>query len=114
MLTPHEIEQNLFQAAEIFKSHMKEKEYLEAKTCYDRTRTIAVAVALDPKKMDMLFGSRQCDPPVDGLFPEYLVQKAYEECRNRYLESEQIEDQLRQMRRGSGRAGLETLRKQWQ
>lgn len=114
MLTEQEIEQNLFSAADTFRNHMMKKEYLEAKTCYDRTRTIAVAVALDPEKMDKLFGSRQCDPPVEGMFSERMVHKAYEECRQRYLESEAIEEQLRLMRRGSGREGLRTLRKEWQ
>ena len=114
MLTSQEIEQKLFQSADTFRELMQKKEYVRAKICYDNTRTVAVAVVLDPEKMDMLFGSRQCDPPVDGLFPEYLVQKAYRESMIRQRQSEETEDQLRQMRRGPGKAGLETLRKQWQ
>ena len=114
MLSTTEIEKSLFQSADIFRDLMSKKEYIRAKICYENTRTVAVAVRLDADKMTQLFGSRQTDPPIEGLFPEYLVQKAYRECMIRHRESEAIEDQLRQMRRGSGKAGLEALRKEWQ
>lgn len=114
MLSTTEIEKNLFGSADIFRDLMGRKEYIRAKICYDNTRTVAVAVNLEPDKMDKLFGSRQTDPPTEGLFPEHLVQKAYRECIIRERKSEEIEDQLRQMRRGSGKAGLEALRKEWQ
>lgn len=114
MLNSAEIEKKLFQSANTFQTLMSKKEYIRAKICYDNTRTVAVAVCLDPDKMTQLFGSRQTDPPVEGLFPEYLVQKAYRECMVRYRQSEETEDQLRQMPRGSGKAGLAALRKEWQ
>lgn len=114
MLTATEIENKLFQSADIFRDLMSKKEYIRAKICYDNTRTIAVAVHLDPDKMTQLFGSRQTEPPIEGLFPEYLVQKAYRESMIRERKSEEMEDQLRRMRHGSSKAGLENLRKEWQ
>lgn len=80
MLSNKEIEQDIFGLAEQFKSCMGRKDYAKAKDCYDTARTVALFVRLDEGKLLELFGSRQQAPPVEGLFPEWAVQKAYYEC----------------------------------
>lgn len=115
MLTQQEIEQNLFRSAETFLELMRKKEYVRAKICYTKARTVAVAVALDPDKMDRLFGSRQVDPPVEGAFPEELVLKAMEKCFSIEKESEETEAELRRIQHGrkTGRQVMEEQRRRF-
>lgn len=88
MLTGKEIERNIFELAEKFQWHMRRKEYTEAKYCYDRARTVALFIQLDQGKCLELFGSRQEDPPVEGLFREEDVEKARYECSIRRKKEE--------------------------
>lgn len=94
MIANAQIEKDLFGMPEQFKEHMRRKEYAQAKYCYDTARTVALFVHLEQDKLLELFGSRQTDPPAEGLFPELQVQKAYEECavRRRREEREVARD----------------------
>ena len=97
MLAPIDIEKRLHDQAEMFDRHMQRKEYAEAKRCYDNARAIAVGVGLEESKMIKLFGSRHTDPPVEGLFPESLVQKAYIEYIKSASEAEEAQRRPKEM-----------------
>lgn len=81
MLNVEEIRQKLFELPDLFVVHYRNKEYAQAKGCYETARTVALFVRLDEKEMDELFGSRQSESKqVEGMFNEELVQRAYLEC----------------------------------
>lgn len=80
MLSAAEIERDIFDLAEQFRGHMRRKEYAQAKYCYERALTVSLFVQLEPEKCLELFGSRQQDPPVEGLFKERDVEKVRYEC----------------------------------
>lgn len=69
----------LYILAEEFKIHMKNKEYPQAKHCYETAREVSVFMELDRENMDMLFGARGERGVIlrNGLFGEEMVQKAY-------------------------------------
>lgn len=80
MLATNEIERDLYDLAEQFRMHIRNKEYAQAKHCYDTALTVSMFIRMDPEKCLELFGSRQQEPPVEGLFREQDVQKAVYEC----------------------------------
>lgn len=85
MLDQKRIMDKLFELPDLFKIHMRNKAYSQAKACYDRARTVAVFLELDEEDMNRLFGKRgdRCVYIVEGLFNEDQVQKAYLECIKR-------------------------------
>lgn len=85
MLTESEIIAKLRDYAEIFKTHIRNKNYHGAKVAYDRARSVAVFMELDQNTMGMLFGIRGERGATlhEGLFPEADVIKAYGECVRR-------------------------------
>lgn len=101
MLTQEEIKQKLYQQAQSFHLHIKNKEYLQAKFCYDTARNVALFVQLGKEDILELFGSRQIDPPVEGLFSEQEVQEAYYEVSVKRKNEERlaIEQEKRRERR---------------
>lgn len=91
MLTAAEIERDLFDQPERFKTCMRAKNYSGAKHTYDTARDVALFVQLEKEKLLELFGDRQQDPPVEGLFRETDVQKAYYEVAvKRQQEADQV------------------------
>lgn len=67
-----------------FHQHIRQKEWAKAKHCYDTARTVAVFLELPSDEMAEIFGSREePDKPVQGLFSEEDVQRAYLECIKR-------------------------------
>lgn len=82
MLDPKQTMDKLYNYAELFKAHMRNKNYSGAKACYDTARTVAVFMELEAEQKDQLFGIRgeRGIYILEGLFNETLVQKAYEEC----------------------------------
>lgn len=82
MLDNNQVMPKLYDLSELFKTHMKNKNYGQAKDCYDTARDIAVKAKLEgeleEKQMEELFGKRgEIIEP--GIFPEKEVQKAYYE-----------------------------------
>lgn len=101
MLTTAEIERDLFDLPEQFKICMKSKDYPKAKHIYDTAVTVALFVRMDQEQQVKLFGSRQQDPPVEGMFRETDVQKAYFEVsvrRQQDAERIQAEEVARRQR----------------
>lgn len=85
MLENNQVFPKLCGLSETFKTHMKNKQYPQAKYCYDQAVTIAVFMKLSEKEKITLFGERgeRGEIIVEGLFPEKEVQKAYIECIKR-------------------------------
>ncbi len=82
MLPEKKILEKLYLLPEEFKVHMRNKDYVRAKHCYDTALTISVFCQLEDYQKMELFGNRPYtdDEPVDGLFREKEVLKAYEMC----------------------------------
>lgn len=79
MLTEEQIKWRLRDQSDAFAKAMRTKNYAGAKRIYEDARAVAVLCEIDEKTKTELFGSRQDeDHPVEGLFNENLVQKAYE------------------------------------
>ncbi len=96
MLRAEEIEREIFMLPDKFREHMRRKEYAQAKHCYDTARTVALFIRLEPEKCEKLFGSRQQNPPVEGMFQEPLVLKALEHCAvKRRQEQEAVDKDIR-------------------
>lgn len=94
MLKAEDIRKHLYDSAEVFKIHCRQQAWASAKETYDTTSAIAVFVELEEEDLIKLFGSRaytEDDPPVQGLFPEELVDKAYRECIKRGQTFERME-----------------------
>ena len=81
MLNEKQIEKKLFEQAEMFRHHMRRKDYLSAALCVDWAAKVALFVELDEKSKTELFGSREDpDNPVEGLIRESDYLKACEWC----------------------------------
>lgn len=92
MLTVQQIENKLYEQAELFKTYMWNRKYAQAKSCYDTARNVALFVGLPEEKCRELFGDRNQKPPLEGLFREDLVQKAYYEVAvKRHQEQQDLE-----------------------
>lgn len=97
MLTTSQIEDKLYRQAELFKKYIWDREYAQAKSCYDTARDVALFVDLAEEKRRELFGDRQQEPPLEGLFPEDLVQKAYYEVAvKRHQEQQDLEKEIQE------------------
>lgn len=62
--------------ADIFLHYYSKKEYVEAKLVRERAGIVAVFAETQEPVMTELFGSRQGDEPVEGLFDEEKCIKA--------------------------------------
>ena len=80
MKTIREVEKDIMEKPEHFRVYMGSKEYAKAKNVYETTRTVALFIKLEEAKLIELFGDRAADPPVEGMFKEEAVQKAFREC----------------------------------
>lgn len=71
----------LYDQPELFMHYIHSRRWSEAKSCYDETRDFLVSVKADEEMMKEFFGERGERGVIlrEGLFPEKLVQKAYEE-----------------------------------
>lgn len=86
MLESRELVDKLYASVPVFREHMANKKYAQAKHVYETARNFAVFMQLDEKDMAELFGSREDEEKVViGKFPEEDVQKAYFECSVRTL-----------------------------
>lgn len=114
MLTAAEIERKLFGQAECFETCMRAKDYPRAKQTYDIARDVALFVGLEEEKRLQLFGTRQQDPPIEGMFKEDDVQKAYYEVAvKRQQEEERVRADMimRRSMSANNRRNLEALKR---
>lgn len=82
MLGEKEVFKGLEELSDVFKQHVRYKQWEQAKYCYEKATNVAVFLRLEEKKMRELFGERGDRGEVisEGLFPEEMVQKVYLEC----------------------------------
>lgn len=82
MLEGKALMDKLHEQPDIFKVHMRNREYSCAKACYDTVRDVLVFLEADGKTMQDFFGERgeRGVTLKEGLFRESEVQKAYYEC----------------------------------
>ena len=89
---------------DIFQYHYNKKEYVEAKLIREKTGIVAVFMETQEPLMNELFGSRQTDEPVEGLFDEEKCIKAGFESIKRGFDMQRMTyaDVMRQieMKRG--------------
>lgn len=72
----------LYRMPERFREQYHNREWAAAKNTYDTAVKVAMFMELPREERDKLFGSRQGYPEyvIEGLFPEYMVDKVYLEC----------------------------------
>ena len=75
--------EKLFSLPERFVDLFRRKEYAQALYLYNTARTVALFLEVSEDKKKNLFGSRQQDPAVEGMFPEQMVLKCIEEVEIR-------------------------------
>ncbi|MCM1387833.1 MAG: hypothetical protein NC231_10925 [Bacillus sp. (in: Bacteria)] len=82
MLNSDEVLMKIYELPQVFNRSMANKDYPQAKCCYDTARTVALFMELDEEQMKGLFGERGERGAIirTGLFSEEKVQKAYLEC----------------------------------
>lgn len=76
MIQDADLKSKLILQADIFQHHYRKKEYAEAKLIRERAGIVAVFIWLPEKERTELFGDRQGDEPVEGLFDEEKCIKA--------------------------------------
>lgn len=76
MIQDADLKSKLILQADIFQHHYRKKEYVEAKLTRERTGIVAVFIRLPEKERTELFGDRQGDEPVEGMFDEEKCIKA--------------------------------------
>lgn len=80
MLNEKEVVKKLRELALSFRQHVKNKQWKQAKACYEMARDVAVIVEVDRKDMEELFGERgeKGTTLKKGEFQEEEVQKVFE------------------------------------
>ncbi len=82
MLEGKELMDELYRYAERFEEFMENKQYSQAKGCYDSVRTTLIVLKADEAMKREFFGERGERGVIlkEGLFREKQVQKAYYEA----------------------------------
>jgi hypothetical protein len=83
MLTDTDLVKKLKLQADIFGHHYSRKEYIQAKMTREIAGTVALFVEAPEDLRIELFGDRQPDEPIEGLFNEEKCIKAGFECIKR-------------------------------
>lgn len=106
MIKEAEAKKKLYELADIFNHHYRNKEYAAAKMAYFRAQTVAVFLEMSDDELSELFGNRAYkddrDELQDGLFKEEMVEKASWEC----IRINQTYDELHLRPREPGRADV--------
>ncbi|MBQ7925921.1 MAG: hypothetical protein IJ335_06455 [Lachnospiraceae bacterium] len=72
--------QKLLELPEAFRTAYSNREWARAKYIYDTAIRVAEFMGVPEDIKTQLFGSRQEQEPIEGLFPEEMVQDVYERC----------------------------------
>lgn len=82
MIQDADLKGKLILQADIFQHHYRKKEYAEAKLIRERAGIVAVFIRLPEKERTELFGDRQGDEPIEGLFSEeQCIRAGFESIR---------------------------------
>lgn len=97
MLSSEEILKKLYAMSSQFLTDVYTKKYTKAVYEYEAARNIALFMELSEEQIIELFGTRQTDEPIRGLYDEELAIKAQWECviRNQTLQEITMEDKRR-------------------
>ena len=90
MIQDADLKRKLILQADIFQHHYRKKEYAEAKLTRERTGIVAVFIQLPEKERTELFGDRQGDEPIEGLFSEEKCIRAGFECTRRGIDMQRM------------------------
>lgn len=104
MIQDADLVKKMILQVDIFQHHYSKKEYVEAKLIREKTGIIAVFVETQEPLVNELFGTRQTEEPVEGLFDEEKCIKAGFESIKRGFDMQRMTyaDVMRQieMKRG--------------
>ena len=90
MIQDADLKKKLMLQAEIFNHHYSRKEYIEAKLTRETAGMVALFVEAPQELKTELFGSRQGEKPVEGLFNEEKCSKAGFESIKRGFDMQQM------------------------
>lgn len=68
------------QMPEQFKEAFRQKEWAKAKYLYDSAIVIGLFLEVPEPVREQVFGSRQHEQVIDGMFPEWMVEQVMKEC----------------------------------
>ena len=68
------------QMPEQFKEAYRKKEWFQAKHLYDSAIVIGLFLEVPESIREQVFGSRQHEEIIDGMFPEWMVEQVMREC----------------------------------
>lgn len=108
MLTSEAIVKKLYDGALEFRMDVRMKRYSKAVYAYEAARNIALFMELDEGHLAALFGSRQGEEPVVGLYDEELALKAQEQCIIRSQTMREITMAEKRRREEEWRKGFDT------
>lgn len=90
MLTDQEIASKLRTQAEVFDHHYRRKDFLSARLTECRTFWLTRFMELTEEESAVIFGTRQTDEPIEGLFKEEKVLKAQLEAMRAGFDSQKM------------------------
>lgn len=90
MLTDTDLVKKLKLQADIFGHHFRRKEYIQAYMTREIAGTVALFVEAPEELRTELFGDRQPDEPIEGLFNEEKYIKAGFECIRRGFDMQRM------------------------
>lgn len=90
MIQDADLKRKLILQADIFQHHYRKKEYAEAKLTRERAGIVAVFIRLPEKECTEIFGDRQGDEPIEGLFSEEKCIRAGFECIRRGFDMQRM------------------------
>ena len=65
---------------EQFKEAFRRREWAEAKYIYDSAIVVGLFLEVPEPVREQVFGSRQHEEAIDGMFPEWMVAQVMREC----------------------------------
>lgn len=108
MLSSEEILEKLYRNAIDFSRDVHTKKYDKAVYAYEAARNIARYMELDEATFIELFGTRQTDVPIEGLYSEELALKAQMECILKNKTMREITMEEKRQREAEWRKGIES------
>lgn len=63
-----------------FQEAFRQKDWFRAKYIYDSAIVIGLFLEAPERVREQVFGSRQHEEPIEGMFPEWMLEKVMREC----------------------------------
>lgn len=110
MLSSEEILEKLYSGSTQFARDVYTGKYDKAVYAYEAARNVARFIELPEPQFEELFGSRQGEVPIVGLYNEELAMKAQLECIIKHQTMREITMAEKRKREEEWRRGLESKR----